>query len=271
MTQKLDSELNNNALLYAGNAPVGLLVFSYPAGKRVGHLSLEAYGGLCSDANGDVFVTLPGQNRVFEYAHGGKKPINKVEISKPDNCSSDPTTGNLAVLESPPGGNILSIYKNARGSPKVYTFASGDDLVSCAYDDAGNLFLTVRTTLSNTLEELPSGSKKIVTIHLNQGISPFGNLQWDGRYLAIAGGFQGALKIYQVEVSGSAGSVVGTTPIDGVRQIGRMWIEGGYVVAAIIKGLHTTLGFWSYPSGGTPVKRVRDGDHFYFDGVTVSI
>jgi hypothetical protein len=232
---------------------------------------LEISGGLCSDAYGDVFVTSPRQNEVAEYAHAGKTPINAINISKPDACSSDPTSGDLAVLKSPPESNVLSIFPSAQGSPTVYTFNASDELVSCAYDASGDLFLTVRTTSSDALQELRVGSSAFTTVDLNQNISPLGGLQWDGKYLAVDGGLRGELKIYQVQISGSEATVVGNTPLDGAKEIGMTWIEGGYVVSPIYRGhSHTTLGRWDYPSGGKPVTTIRDADSFPLYGVTVS-
>ncbi len=96
-------------------------VFSYPAGKRVGTLTgFQSPGGLCVDKAGDVFVTNFGASNIVEYAHGGTKPIATLSdpYQEPDDCSVDPTTGNLAVANI---GGSVSIYEGARGHPKQRT------------------------------------------------------------------------------------------------------------------------------------------------------
>src|ERR1700688_4758776 len=88
---------SSGALIYATGGCGGTCILSYPQGKLVGSFSTFG-GGVCSDAQGNVFLTHNGT--VYEFAHGGTTPI--ATLSLPGNsavgCSVDPVTGNLAVV-----------------------------------------------------------------------------------------------------------------------------------------------------------------------------
>jgi hypothetical protein len=106
-------EAKSEDLLYASNADAGsssdnhggVLVYAYPRGRLVGELTgFSAFvTGVCSDTSGDVFVTAAttsvGQGYVYEYSHGGTEPIVTLsDPGLPNSCASDPTTGNVAVV-----------------------------------------------------------------------------------------------------------------------------------------------------------------------------
>lgn len=259
-------------LLYVANGKKGVLVLSYPSGKIVGHLvGLEASGGLCSDANGDVFVTEPRLGQIVEYAHGGTSPINTLSLQgQPNDCSSDATTGDLAVAEA--NSNAIAIFRGAQGTPQFYTDLDFEYLRYCAYDSQGDLFIDGPINGSTGgLTELRAGSTTFTNITLNKDISPFGDLQWHGKYLALQGGFGLPLKVYRIQISGSNGQIVRTTTLKGVRRIGFTWIQESYIVASIYgpSGARRHIGFWPYPSGGNLVKMISPGKPLY--GVTVSV
>jgi len=89
-------EAKNEDLLYITNVYT-VTVYSYPGGKHVGtpkHFYRPE--SECADKNGDVFIA---DGAIYEYAHGGKKPIETLDPAplSAQGCASDPTTGNLAV------------------------------------------------------------------------------------------------------------------------------------------------------------------------------
>ena len=150
-------EATTGNLLYVSSSTIGtsgddIYIFSYPQGKLVGQLSLPQYApmGLCSDDNGNVFVTTFGDETtltsyVYEYAHGGTAPI--ATLNDPgfgNDCSVDHATHNLAVanwfglLGSFDHGSI-AIYQDATGTAKPYYDSSIYWYQWCAYDDVGNL------------------------------------------------------------------------------------------------------------------------------------
>jgi hypothetical protein len=77
--------------------------------------------GACADRSGNVYITDYKRQKIYEYAHGGKKPIATLDDSpyNPFTCSVSPPNGDLAVANSPyetygTGGNI-AIYPHGGG------------------------------------------------------------------------------------------------------------------------------------------------------------
>ena len=89
--------------------PSKLLVFTYPDATFIGAVTVPNHPeGLCTDKNGNIFVTtlIPnsGTSYVYEYAHGGTRPI--ATLSDPgggNGCAVDSVTGNLAVANGDSG------------------------------------------------------------------------------------------------------------------------------------------------------------------------
>jgi hypothetical protein len=250
-----------------------VLVFSYPEAKRVGELSLSGADGLCSDTSGDVFVTEdPG---VVEYAHGGKKPINALSAHGAFSCSWDPSTGNLAVVELP---YSIAIFRGAKGTPQIYTDTNFFSFNYCAYDDKGNLFVTgeQQGPYYYSLAELDTGSGSFTTITLNEKVDVLNDLQWDGKYLAIDD-FYYTGTIYRVQVSGSSGTIEGTTSLGDAQFFGYWtWLQDGTFISPIYTGSHfdKQMDFWSYTAGGAPTKELPRTDFKApgpIRGITVSV
>ena len=164
------SDTSNEDLLYASDRQSGVSVdvLSYPKGNVVGQLKFHGMPyGLCSNRSGDVFIPVwssqTNTNYIYEYAHGGTEPIATLTDSGvPFGCAVDPTTGNLAVTNVfglgtgfPPGN--VAIYAGAQGTPSYYSDSAITLYGFCAYDDAGDLFVTGQR-LGDPIGELPEGS-----------------------------------------------------------------------------------------------------------------
>jgi hypothetical protein len=248
-------------------------VLSYPKGKLVGILSVSSRPwGLCSDTHGNVFVT-ENSGAVVEYAHGGTSPISTLGARGAGSCSWDPTTGNLAVVEHP---YSIAIFTHASGTATTYTDSSVREFNSCAYDDKGNLFITgqVNGPYQYALTELDTGSGTFKTITLNKRVDFLDDLQWDGKYLAV-NDFYETGTIYRVQVSGSSGTIKGTTSLGDAQFYGYWtWLQNGTFISPIYTGYDrdSLMDFWSYPSGGNPKKKLphRVGNR-RISGVTVSV
>jgi hypothetical protein len=245
--------------LYVG-VRTGVFVFTYPKVKPVGKLSVSGAWGLCSDTNGNVFVTLDS-GAVVEYAHGGTTPINTLSARGAWSCSWDPSTGNLAVVERP---NSIAIFSGATGTAQTYTDASFNEFNYCAYDDKGNLFATgqVNGPYQYALAEFDTGSGSFTTIPLNEKVDFLEDLQWDGKYLAIDDFYETG-KIDRVKVSGRSGIIERTTNLGGAEFYGFWtWLQNGTFISPIYTGSHDDkmMDFWSYPSGGNPIKKLRPSD-----------
>jgi hypothetical protein len=237
-------------LLYVAGYGGILSVISYPQGQLVGEVDLpvgENSGGICSDANGDIFV--PDWYEIVEYAHGGTQPIAMLsdDGGEPMSCAVDPTTGNLAVTNdsNPYQGNV-AIYADAQGDPTYYSDSNLYQPEFCGYDNQGNLFVNA----GHAFAELLSRAENFTDITLPHGVGG-GQVQWDGKHITVAS--YKAYTIYRIQISGYAGKVIGRTHLKGHgdRTPPQSWIQGSTVIAPIGFGrADDRVGFWNYPRGG---------------------
>lgn len=300
-------EAQDEDLLYAStqttcctSSPYDVYVFGYPSGQLVGELDVtkDTTFGICSDAKGHVFVTgFPtsgasvrrgyAQSYIYEYAHGGTKPIKVLpDPQRAGDCSSDPTTGNLAVTNWDSGsfdttGGGVAIYQHAVGYPKLYTDPKIEFYQYCAYDPHGNLFVDGFDSKGFPLAELAKGASTFRRIDINGEHFHPGSLQWNrtGGVLAIAtdDNTKGPLLLYNVTINGGTGNVVGITTL---TNNGKQWSDGGqyYIFDGRIigqTGRHDEdLDAWPFPHGGGPVQAFGEpagGRGAWWYGVTMSV
>jgi hypothetical protein len=279
---RVPSHGTSGALLYvAGNHVIQ--VYTYPGGSPSGSSNTPgAVTGICSDASGNVFITEApkksshaGTGYVQEYAHGGMSPIASLQVpagEMPMDCSSDATTGNLAVTQQKSSNYApsVAIYSGGSGTPKILqTDAIGAD-PQCGYDDAGNLFVT---SGGNVGAELAAGKSSFNTVTLDRTLGGVKHAQWDGKYFALQS-FQskhhnGEIveeRIYRVAVSGSTGKIAGITEFKNwpEKVSGSSWIDGGTIVGTPA----SELAFWKYPDGGKTMKVIHLKSHMA--AVTIS-
>jgi hypothetical protein len=261
-------------LLYLAAHTGGLYVLTYPQGELVGEVSLPyapSSGGICSDANGDIFV--PDGSEIVEYAHGGTQPIATLKDgigfpSYANGCAVDPTTGNLAVTNDggPYQGNV-AIYTDAQGDPTYYSDSSLYEPLFCGYDNRGNLFVDA----GRPFAELPSGAQTFTDIKLPHDVIG-GEVQWDGKHITVES--YRANAIYRIKTAGSTGRVIGTTHLQdqGGKAFPQSWIQGSTLIAPIgLSRADDRVGFWNYPRGGKAFTIVRLGSHADLAGATVSV
>lgn len=259
-------DARNGALVYVSDLNTGNVeIFSYPAGKPKGTLTgFSAPHGLCVDKAGDVFVTSTGSSQIFEYAHGGSAPIATLNDRgyMPNGCSIDPTTGNLAVANIFPahsGGGSVSVFKHAKGKPKIYVTSNLFYYYFCGYDAAGNLFVD-GTNYHAVFEfaELPAGKTTMVPIVLDQQIRYPSGVQWDGKHLAVGDQYylSGPSVIYEFSINGSQGTKVGTTPLSDSCDVLQFWIDGKRVV--VPDDCSPYVKFFKYPAGGSSTMSISD-------------
>jgi len=246
-------------------------VFSYPRGKQVGAIVLGGEPmGACADRAGNVWITRFRMASAVEYAHGGTTQIGSVNIypNTPWGCAVDPTTGNLAVTNTE--GSVY-VFPNSQGEPGVYTVqGDGWGFTFCTYDDSGDLFAAA--PYSN-IAELPKGGNEMTNLQLDFSINPW-SIQWDERdkYLAVAGAKPKGepTTIYHVNVSGTTGSLVGTTLLRGSTKSypPQYWIEGDKILGP--KG--NLVESWRYPAGGRSRRfaHLSKDDHAGIYGIVVS-
>ncbi len=257
-------------------------VFTYPAGTLAASISDTQYPlGLCSDANGDVWVTNfnAGSDQIVEYAHGGTTPIATRDDpnAEPRGCAVDSKTGNLAVVNGEPG-NVV-VYPPGSETPTyfdphiAYPFA-------CTYDGAGNLYVDGYRLHDGDhfgLTELLRGRAAFDRVRVTAQLGLPGDLQWDGKDLAI-GDYSSPGVIYRLHVFPSkkrsqleatialAGPV--RQPPDGVQ----FWLQDGVLIMPFGDQKRVNkIGMWSYPAGGTSTGMLDQFKAGQLYGVTVSV
>jgi hypothetical protein len=276
-------QTDREELLYVTTIQGRAFMFSYPSGGVAGTFGVgpgQDVWGICAAANGNVFITVQQSttsSSIYEYAHGGTTPIATLRDHGyvAADCSSDPTTGDLAVTnydEASNSGDNVAIYHRGRGKPHRY-FDAQMSVAFCGYDDRGNLFVDGGGTYE--LAELAKGSSTLTNIRLSKQLVRPQGVEWDGKQLAIEdGGFARKFSaIDRVRLSGTKGTVVGTTRLGGLANRGAtFWFQGGSVLTT--GGQQgDRVGLWNYPAGGKVLKLFRGmgirGESFY--GVTVSV
>jgi hypothetical protein len=230
---------------------------------------LDNPGKLCSDTNGDVWVTTgtgSGPGTLVEYAHGGKTPIQMLnDPSAPQDCSVDPTTGNLAVANGCYSGSCesnLAVYAHATGTPTLYKVPYGP-AYSCTYDNAGNAFIAAfEDTYKTGTLWLRAGGSTVSRFLLVPRPYPHVGVQWDGRRLALEISLN---EIYEYSLRLHSGHRSGTTRLQG--GVAPFWIQGSIIIGASGGGIV----LWPYPGGGKPIKTLHLPSSSRVYGLTVSV
>jgi hypothetical protein len=256
-----DGTLTKEDLLYvADSAANAVYVYRWRTGVLKQTLTgFDGVNGVCADRAANVWVANTGAFELEEYAHGGTQSIATLSDpgEYPFSCSIDPTSGDLAVTNlnaSYNGGNV-GIYAKASGTPRFYMDSAFSAYFSCAYDDKGNLFVDGTDKRKHVeFAELVHGSTTLTTIKLRKlpaKILIAGGVQWDGKYVALQSQLSPAA-IYQIQVVGATGTVVGATPLSQVQIAVSFWKQGPKVV--VPDALAGEINFYNYPAGGDPTK-----------------
>jgi|GEM_PF-4192929 hypothetical protein len=248
----------NTPLLYvaADYGSTVVNIYTYPKVKFVGRVkSDESFARVCSDPKtGHVFVSQ--NNGLDEYQRGETTKI--ATLAAPEGytqllgCSIDPFSGDVAAVAYESKGGLL-IYPHGTGTPVVYSDSSIHAYYYCSYDESGNVFVlgygVGSKYITSVFTELPKGGNAFRDIAM-----PFigypQKLQWDGKYIALNEGGT----IYQMHVSGSTGTIVGTTRLIGDTEPagGTVWITGDTVLGPHGGEGARRVGTWNYPAGGDP-------------------
>ena len=283
---QVNTRTSSGDLLYVSYGKSEVLSFSYPQGALVQTLAVSYPGSECSDTQGNVFiVNMPSRDiyQVTEYAHGGTSPIKSFEpfsygfpISS---CAVDPSTGNLAIVGSRLGSNDSSevaIYSNQQGQPTVYVAPGIHNWYSAKYDESSNLFIVDSLYSYDVLTRFTSGS--FAEINVKQNISGYGGIvRYKGDFLLAD---LSRATVYQVSVSGSRGTVVGSTALNGHFGLSHeIWFGGGTLLVPVAvhvgHGRHflmKSIGFFKYPKGGAPYKQImQKTTNSSVGGFTISV
>jgi|HubBroStandDraft_4_1064222.scaffolds.fasta_scaffold00006_151 hypothetical protein len=250
--------------------------------------------GACADRSGHVYVTDYGRQKIYEYAHGGRKPIATLDDSpyKPFTCSVSPPNGDLAVANSPYGtygtGGNIAIYPHAGGKPIILTGSGGSDgthFTGCAYDDHGDLLAMNQYRYDpfwySGFYYLPKNGTKLLPMSLpgmGYGSSHFGVVQgvaWDGKYWLVGPSYNYII-LYTIDVKASEVGTLklnnGQPPFFGPAAIYRKALksQGTQLVAGTGSYGSGTVDFFKYPAAGGPIAQIsKDLDAPF--GVAISL
>ncbi|MGP8101980.1 MAG: hypothetical protein ACLQHL_14675 [Candidatus Cybelea sp.] len=267
-----DAKKSKSLLYVADEDTNDVEVYSYPDGKLKGTLTgFQTPSGVCSNKAGDVFILNGNGTTVEVFAHGGSSPIRTLDLpGYPElNCSVDPKTGNLALgVLGYSCGDCFVVFAGGSGTATIYTPSGQTGLPGCAYDNNGNLFCDAYGAGDAfALYELPKGGSTVGTVAVSGvGSLRAGSMQWDGTDLAFGAGAGPTL--YQIQLSGSTGSVVGSTSLSGAGAVWQFWItnnlgskkhKGLRVIAPTDVNSAPVVGYWNYPAGGTATKTITSG------------
>jgi hypothetical protein len=262
-------EAKKSDLLYVTNGDDAVLVYSYPKAKLLQTLSgFEGLDHLCVDTAGDVFVPTFDLQEIVEYAHGGEYPIATLSDSAgyPYDCSVDPTTGNLAVVNryATGGPGSIAIYAHGSGSPTIYQDSSFQLYYFDAYDNRGDLFIEGFDELGySEFAELHAGGKTLKNITLDTIPELENGLQWVSGHLAVgsatdSGESSGDTYIYLMNIHRGIGKTIATTELNEPGPTAGFFIQGSRVIVATGGEIGTTQ-YFHYPAGGAPTRTFGNG------------
>jgi hypothetical protein len=240
-------------LLYLSDVRTNMVeVFSYPSGALVQKLGgFGAPRSECADAGGDVWIADTQALQIDEYRHGGTKATTALSTQgTPSGCAVNPRNGDLAVA----GGSrrvVLSIFHRSKigkwRDAQLYTDESMRTGSFCGYDAQGDLLVDGHDSSGSfTLAELPRGAHSLKDLTVRQKIGAPGQIQWDGKYLAIGDAGADPAIVYRFSVSPSGVTRVGKTTLENGDRVRQSWIDGDRIV-----GPNVSAGvvIWSYPKG----------------------
>jgi hypothetical protein len=230
-------------------------IFDYPkSDKEIGEINNEGGQGCTNVLYGygkKTFWIVAGQNQIEEFKVP-KTPIKTLSVaySFPTSCAMN-ASGDLAVgifYESGPGGGDVVIFKNATGSPTVYTTPLAAEFFD-GYDPKGNLFADGFSASGFELIELPKGSSKFEAITTSNSVNFPGSVQWDGTYVTVFD--QGTNEFYQYTISGTKATLKHTISLQGSSDCAQTWIVKGLAYCGDA-GNNDGEAF-KYPAGGSPI------------------
>jgi hypothetical protein len=257
----------SETLLYISSTKkASVYIYRYPKGKSIGTIiGFYAPVGLCSDGNGNVWVTDTDRYKAIgyldEYAHGGKYPIRTLEnpSNSPQACAVDPTTGNLAVADSQ---DNIAIYPNAQAPPTYYSTTGVVHKPSTiTYDNAGNLYVA---GAPGQPAWLPRDTTRVVKIKLKPRPSDRGALTWDGQYLTVLHRVGSYDEVWRYELLGSSAQRIGVISVDCC--MGDYAIHGSILVATLPVLNESSV--TKYPAGGKAFLGIASVDPI---GVAISV
>jgi hypothetical protein len=252
-------------LLYISDRKAATVnVYEYPSLKEAGKLTgFGEPAGECVDASGDVWITDSKKQQIVEYAQGGSSPIATLSDAayEPNGCSIDPTTGDLAVanVKAVSGTGNLAIYKDAKGTAKLYDDPDIASYYFCSYDKNGTL--TVDGDASDgaaKLANLAAGGTKLETLTPDQSLPSGGSLEWASTTLIIGQRHPDGhlpLKIFRFTIDGRDAKLKGSGPLNSNKSLQQFTLHGPTLITADEDDGAVYL--YRYPKTGAPFNEIK--------------
>jgi hypothetical protein len=227
--------------------------------------------GACTDNSGNFLVANTNTSQIYVYSRTGTL-INTISDTGeyPTGCAVNRSNGDIAISNiintSGTAGDIV-VIPGGTGTPVSYTNPNQYEYFFPAYDTSGNLYVDgFSNSFFFILSVLPAGSSSAKTVSTSGATFYFpGGLNWDKVNNNLALGDQecnGAVAacIYQVSISGSSGTVTGSTSLTDtgggacdVDQAALAPFSKYFAGGCLSESSEATVSArWAYPGGGTP-------------------
>ncbi|MGB7016744.1 MAG: hypothetical protein WA668_15905 [Candidatus Cybelea sp.] len=230
--------------------------------------------GECADASGNIWVAVTRAQQIVKLSRAGAILLTLSDPTGfPIGCAVNRSNGDLAVTNifnlSLGPGDVL-IYHGGSGNPTSLSNSAQALYYFAGYDGNGNLMVNGFDASGNfILSECPAGSSGCGTVTLGGGTAYYpGMVQWSSVNQSWVVGDQLCANtrtscLYWFTVSGSAGTITGSTALDNydgspvcdvvqavVAANGQGYIAGGNIDSC----LHHTSSIdrWASPAGGLP-------------------
>jgi hypothetical protein len=256
----ISSQAKGGDLLYLSDVESNeVAIYSYPKRRLVGQVTgMGEPRAECADGEGNVWIADVIAPSIVEFAHGATSPTVSLSTpGSPGGCSVSPRNGDVAVAGGLYGTVVAVFHRSKRGrwrDASLFSVSSMSAGAFCAYDAQGNLFVDgVDANGKFALAELPHKSATLQTLSIDQAIQTPGGMAWDGRYVTVGDAGVSPAVVYQLSVSGSNATTVGSTTLGGTASVRQFWIEGSRLIGP---DYDAPVGFWKYPTGGSATKRL---------------
>jgi hypothetical protein len=241
----------NMPLLYIGDLSTNdVFVYDYPSYTAVGTLTgFDQPEGMCTDAQGHVFVTNMGSGTVQEYDHGGTAPIDTFATGgTPVGCAVRPVTNDLAVADSTSGKYTLYPNENPNaGAP--YGPGAITSMYYLGYDNAGYLYMDGYVGAAFGYEYNHNNGPFHLVPYSGPAIAKPGGVQWSGVAHKVWIGDQSTGNLYDIKLNGTQFGP--TVTLASAACVVQFFIRNTKVVGP--DRCNGTASIYHFPGGGVDV------------------